>query len=71
MDYLNQNPSENRRFIMDYTKIKPELVDQMMRSMAPWSGRVEERDLEAIVDIMIKHGLLKERLDMSKIVYKG
>ena len=68
-DYLNQNPAEKRKYTLEWTKMNPALFDKLIPE-GPWENSINIPMLQRGADLMLEGGLIKTKVDASKIVYK-
>jgi NitT/TauT family transport system substrate-binding protein len=68
VEYMRENPKEAKALIAEYTKSKPELVEQV--PIDDWSTTLSADDVSATLTVMNREGLLKKTLDPKALIYE-
>ena len=64
--YAQTHPVEARKAVSTYTKIEPRVLKKIV--LPYWSKDLNESSLQQLADLMQRYGILKEHLDVSKVV---
>lgn len=67
VEYLRKNPAEAKVLIAEYTKSKPELVNQI--AIDDWSTTLSSDDVAKTLAVMQQEGLLKKPVDAGSLLY--
>lgn len=67
-EYLNTHPEEKVKYIAEFTKSKPEVVQEL--TIDKWSHKVNPESLQTLADLAQKYGLLKDKLEVNEIVHQ-
>ncbi|OLN23009.1 hypothetical protein BTO30_06420 [Domibacillus antri] len=66
-EYLAGHPDETKQFMADYTEIDLSLINKMMPIL--WDSKVDENTVQALLDLMKKHELLKDEMDAESVLF--
>jgi NitT/TauT family transport system substrate-binding protein len=66
IDYLGKNPDQAKTLIAEFTKAKPELVQQI--PIDDWSTRISVDDLAKQLELMRQEGVLKKPIEAGSLV---
>lgn len=67
VEYMQANPKEAKDLTAEYTKSKPELVEQV--PIDNWSTTLSVDNVSATLKVMEQEGLLKKPLDAKALIY--
>jgi NitT/TauT family transport system substrate-binding protein len=67
MDVMKDD-AEARKWIIEYTKMNPELANKMWLSV--WNTKVDLKSVEKQRDIMLDMGMLKRKIEPSELFYR-
>jgi len=69
MAVMNEKKAEGLQYLIEFTQMKPELAQKVALDVL--DTRVDSEGLQRYADLMVRHGLLKAPLDVTKIIYKS
>jgi NitT/TauT family transport system substrate-binding protein len=67
--YLNARPDETRKMVSEWTGMKLEIVQYTVPDL--WSDKVNRKDWERTIDMLVKAGSLKAPMKFDEIVSPG
>ncbi|MBI4319930.1 MAG: ABC transporter substrate-binding protein [Chloroflexi bacterium] len=67
IDLMTKNVADRKKYGIEFTKTEPALMDKIV--LAPLRTKVDQTTLQKTADLMVEHGLLKEKLDVSKMIW--
>jgi NitT/TauT family transport system substrate-binding protein len=65
LSYADQHPDEARQIIGTYTKIAPEVIEQL--TLPKWPAEVNWDSVEALAELAVEDGLLDEKPDLNAL----
>lgn len=68
VEYMRANEPEAKKLIAEYTGAKPELVDRI--PLNKWSTELSVDGIQKTADLMLKEGMIKEKVDVSDFIPK-
>ena len=68
VEFMNSNKEESLKLMVEFSKLDPGLARKVQLDLFDASVNVELLQKEA--DLMLQHGLLDKKLDVSRMVYK-
>ncbi|MBI4321081.1 MAG: ABC transporter substrate-binding protein [Chloroflexi bacterium] len=66
-DLFNKDLAERKKYTAENTKIEPALMDKM--TLGVLRVKIDAAALQKTADLMLEHGLLKEKMDVSKAIW--
>ena len=66
IDYLEKNPDQAKTLIAEFTKAKPELVQQV--PIDDWSTKISVDDLAKQLELMRQEGVLKKPIEAGSLL---
>jgi NitT/TauT family transport system substrate-binding protein len=66
--YLNSDRDARIKYVAEYTKSKPELVEKL--TLDRWTHKVNKKDLQLLSDLCHKYGVQKGAVNVNDVVYK-
>jgi len=69
MALMNEGKSEGMQYLIEFTQMKPELAQKVIMDIL--DIQVDIEGLQRYADLMVRHGLLKGPMDVSKSIYKA
>lgn len=66
IDYLEKNPDQAKMLVAEFTKAKPELVQQV--PLDDWSTKISVADIAKQLELMKQEGVLKKPIDAGSLV---
>lgn len=65
--YIKEQPEETQKLIAEYTGIKIEVIKTMNPIL--WSTTIDKATLQGLLDLMQKHGALKNKMDADSVLF--
>lgn len=66
--WVNTHIEETKKIIANYTKIDYELVEKM--DIPTWSEELDPKDIQRLIDVMLKYGGLKKEISVDEVIFK-
>lgn len=67
VDYLMANETQAKQIVVKFTKAKPEVIEGA--GLPSWTNEITVANVEKQMDLMVKHGLLPKRQDVSELIW--
>lgn len=67
-DYLNGNRAERNKFVAEFTKMKPEIVEKM--TVDVWRTKVDPEGIKFLIDRMVKEKLIAKPISVDELTYE-
>lgn len=68
VEWPNKNDAEYRKYLAEYTKMEPALAQKVITNNYRVSP-IDVKSIQTTADLMLKNGMLKDSVDVSKMVY--